>query len=277
MGNKVPFLMRRSDGATSLARSQWPLLDLIGDLSKPIMNMKFHLLTNGPYTYDALFHNKTSDGRGVLGLGLKVSAPEMGTFIPVTRILGYGSECILTGEGAVRYPSLVDLQNGGTSGFFSQKNDFYIKIKTDRLFSVIKPSEHGSSRDAISGRFGIKCAGPVKSFVEGRVDGFTVDGTGTYINGWACDYGSDSQIEIQVSGGAASGPRKLISRTIASESAEMAVNFACADSSGVGHRYRVKIPPEMLPQLRGQRVFVEGISRKNPTAPLRHSGSHVFP
>ena len=116
--------------------------------------------------------------------------------------------------------------------------------------------------------------------VLGVIDGITkaADGTSS-ITGWACDYGTDKQIDIHIYLNASAGsPGSMIAAVVkANLSSESAVATQCGDNGSLGHRFKYVIPKEGA-QFSGASIFIHGISVSGKTNDLLfRSGQFLVP
>ena len=82
------------------------------------------------------------------------------------------------------------------------------------------------------------------------------------VNGWACDYGKDAQVDLHVyvGGSAAVAGSTMIGATKADLLSEPAVSFACGDQSGKTHRFTYTASAATVAQHKGKKMYFHGIS-----------------
>lgn len=278
--SRIPYVTRRSDGAVSLPKSDWDYLDLVGDFSVGgVLHKKMILLTNPSFKYEVLLRpGAVTDPDGLMNLKVKMTSERPNTILPVTRISGLGSSCRL--DGAARFNTLAALESATSNGFYSNGNDFYVRLKSEQLFFPIVQGASGEAVDSVSNSYKIVCDAPVINKVTGFIDSVKKQADGTVtINGWACDYGREQVIRAHIYvGGAAGKGGKYIGGVTADRNSEPAVNFACGDATKKGHRFSFVVPPAALSEFKGHSVYVHGISLSgNPNLVLSNSGKFNLP
>jgi hypothetical protein len=252
--DKIPFVvLRNGDSKISMPKGNWDYLDSIGNTSHPMGNRKTLLVSDPSYSYQVMFKPEArTDGDRLDTLQMHINAEKKNTLLPITKIIGLGSDCSI---GATKYNSVPELQSATGDGYFSSGNDFYIKLKASELFENIIPNS-GMSTESTSVRYRVTCTSPIVNTVTGRIDSITTIGSDTFIKGWACDYGKSNTIAVHFY---ARGPANLggvnIGQTNADLNSEEPVNFACADASKNGHRFSYKITG-----FAGQKIYAHGIS-----------------
>lgn len=256
MQASVPYLIRRNDGEVSYMKKDWGMLDRIGRFER--MHLKAGLLNKPGYEYEVLFsHRSVASGKGLGTVGAQVLAEKINTTTPLLKISGYGANCRLS--SGTRYGTLDELRNANQLGYYSNQNDFYIKMKTHKSYTPIRRTVGSLTTESQSDGLGLYCDSPVINYVTGVMDGVTKDASGTYVTGWACDYGKTNEIDIHFY--AQNGAKQdMVFSTKANLYSEEGVNFACADTSMQNHRFKVRVPENVLTTYAGAALYGYGIS-----------------
>lgn len=255
----TPYIIRRSDNTYTLPKGDWGVLDSIGNPGVFLLQRKAVLLANAGLEYEVLLKPEVATFGHLNDLTAKVNAPVKGTTLPMTQIKGLGSNCRM--DNSRRYGSKEELRAGAQDGYYSQGNEFFIKLTTTALIDQIKQGS-GESQESVSGAYFVKCAEPTINAVTGYVDQvFRDDKGGVLVAGWACDYGKRETTSVHFYVGESAGRGgTMIGAADASAPSEEAVNFACADPSMTGHRFVWKIPQDQLLLHAGKPLYVHGIS-----------------
>lgn len=275
--NKIPFVARRSDGKLSMEKDEWSWLDAVGDLGRGILSRKVFFLQDDDFSYEVMFKpSSVSDESGLTNVGISINSEKPNAILPVTKIIGLGSNCSITEQ---KFPTLAELKASKDAGYYSSGNDFYVRLKSKNLFVAIKPSSHGFATESVSLVQTVQCASPFESMVKGSLDIVRTVAAQTTIEGWACDYGKESQIAVHFYLGGAAGQGGVFGgATVANISSEGAVNFACADPTQTSHRFKFVVPSGILEAYPGQRVFAYGISSSaKANLSINNSGKHNLP
>ena len=192
-------------------------------------------------------------------------------YLEESQILGYGSDCSMGGQP--RFNSLAELNNSTKTGYYSNsKNDFYIKLVTHQKFGPVKANPGGLSTESETVGYGLYCNRPVINEVIGYLDAVSKNASGSYISGWACDYGKSNEIDLHIYVKGAT-KQEMIMAVKANLPSEEAVNFACADPSMSAHRFHARIPDSVMSAYPGAAVYAYGISTSGKeNAPIANSG-----
>lgn len=252
----VPFVVRRSDGATSLAKEHWGILDSIANQTAVYHNRKFLMITNQNFDYEVIIKNMSLQDR----LNVDLTAEYANELSPVIKLMGYGSSCELA--GATRVNSLLDLRSSKVDSYFDNGTDFYFRLVASGASTMIlkKGSPLVVSTESKSALRTVSCSSPVQSRVHGHIDTVSTNSAGTFVNGWACDFSKDAQIDLKVYLGGAQATGVLVASGKADMTSEAGVSFACGDASMASHRFRIQSPNNILTRYPGETVYVYGVS-----------------
>ena len=120
----------------------------------------------------------------------------------------------------------------------------------------------------------ISCDAAVASVITGVID--SVDSSGR-VSGWACNYGSAAQIPIHLYVGGPAGSGTFVNDFPVALGSESAVNFACGDGSGTGHRFSFQVPSSIpASNYSGKKIYLHGINGADNSL-LAGSGNFSFP
>lgn len=260
--SKVPFIVRKNgDFSLSLEKNRWEDLHVMVDGTEVFHNNKVYLENDFNEEYEVLFppryQNYLTGSTNRLTAALFSEYPD--AISPVIKISGLGANCSING-GAQRLSSLAALRSSTVNSYYSDnKNQFYIKLKTQHPLSLINPTYNGLSDYSTSLRPEIRCAEPIQSFVHGNIDR-VVNLQDLKIDGWACNYGKEEQLSVHVYvGGPFGGGGTLLATGAANHNSEANVGFACA-SSLEGHRFKIEIPLSKAIQHAGKPIYIYAIS-----------------
>lgn len=107
-----------------------------------------------------------------------------------------------------------------------------------------------------------------------------IDGLGSNpltVDGWACAYGNDEPIDVQLFAAGPIGEGRLIGGVRADRPSERAVAEKCG-SNGKAHRFSIPITDSLRRENLGQSVWVHGISPvKGANLVIEQSGKFVLP
>lgn len=281
-GARVPYLMRRNDGPVSFPKTDWGWLDALGDSTRSLLMRKKILFTNPAHTYEILL--KPSVHGSMSYVRVAMNAPKLNAALPLTKVSGLGSNCVLEGSAHFgtpepkRYANLDELRRSTDQGaFYSSGNDFYVKLNAVRRLPLLR--DGAENQESESGNFLMRCSEPVKNAVIGYVDRVITKGSEVFVEGWACDYNKNQSIDVHVyAGGAAGQGGSMVAFAKAELNSEEAVNFACANPNMIGHRFSAKVGANHLIASAGQPVFVHGISSSGGShLPINRSGALTLP
>lgn len=260
--SKVPFIVRKkNDSSLSLGKDRWDDLHIMVDGTEVFHNNKVYLENNFNEEYEVLFPPRYRDY--LIATPHRLTAALFSEYpnaiSPVIKISGLGSNCSLN-AGATRLNSLSALKTSTTNSYYSDnKNQLYIKLKSQSPLSLINPTYNGLSQYSTSVRPEIRCAGPIVSTVAGNIDRVS-DLHTLNIHGWACNYGQEEHLRVHVYvGGPFGGGGTLIANSVADQKSEGNVGFACA-SSLAGHRFQIPIPLNTAIQHAGKPIYIYAIS-----------------
>lgn len=268
----IPFIVRRSDGATSLAKEHWWILDDIANQTAVYHNRKFVMLTDKNYEYEVILKHSSA----VKTLNLNLTAEYFNELSPVIKFMGYGSSCQLA--NAAKVTSLVALRSATADSYFDNGTDLYIRMKATGSNSntkkgsplVVSTESQGPTRT-------VSCATPVQSRVMGHIDAVSTNNSGTFVNGWACEFSKEASLDVNLYVGGAEGPGVLIGTGKANMNSEAGVSFACGDASVANHRFRVQIPANILSRYPGESLYIQAVSSSGQKRDLSRSGIVKLP
>jgi hypothetical protein len=256
------FVAKRSDGVFSNELEDWPRVFGYNTLLANGNGTKFGLASSSDYDYELLLNSRRP--------GLWVNAEEQSIDMPVVKLIAHGKNCRLeiTHWGDSNLPhiqpyianSLDDLRSSGQSGYFTDGDDFYVKLiphlevpgidsnsdhpaYTSEHYSAIcqLPDDTGSYANSTDDD-GLHPATenfPVDKTIVGKVDKFQKIYSGNTltqikVGGYACHFNRNKKINIEFTLGVQ--PLQMTSRDLgmanqsiisASELSDEAVAFAC--------------------------------------------------
>ena len=97
------------------------------------------------------------------------------------------------------------------------------------------------------------------STVKGYIDSVTMVGNSYYANGWACQTGSNTSIQVHLYAGGAEGTGSYFTSGTASNNSGVGVANACG-STGTKHAFSVLISDSVRTAHAGKKLYVHGIS-----------------
>ena len=263
-------IWRRSDGVVSLGASD------LAVMAQPPTDLyaKTTLVTSANFSYEMSFfddfsnRNKNGDLTFVY-----YSENDVSVLSPVIKITGYGSQCRL--NGAPQVGSVAALSSTASSAYFSSGNEFYLRMRAGGIYSpvVLGQTNSGQERNQATAMT-ISCDAAVASVITGVID--SVDSSGR-VSGWACNYGSAAQIPIHLYVGGPAGSGTFVNDFPVALGSESAVNFACGDGSGTGHRFSFQVPSSIpASNYSGKKIYLHGINGADNSL-LAGSGNFSFP
>lgn len=277
--SKIPFVSYRSDGAYFPLKNDWQRLDDVVEKNTPFFNNKINLVTSEDYAYALYFRKKDLGWEGLQNLKVNLNSDlPQGDRSPIVRLVGLGSACSLSGKGVQQVTSIAALKASAENSYYSNKNDFVIKLKTTRPTTLINPTSNGLAQDQTSEIFSIKCAQPMIPKIVGNIDSvFRKDKT-LYVAGWACEYGQETSVDVHMYAGGPAGHGGVFAKHAkTSQATEPGVYFACGTLENT-HRFLFAFNENEQRKWAGKPIYIHGISQAG-TANLiiNKSGSFSFP
>lgn len=252
----TPYLLKRSDGEVSYKMSEWSFLDQFAQTNKSPFLAKNRMISSPEYTYELLLKDRFSSGQ--IQIGSHMEKPN--ELSPVFKLAGFGKECSINGVRAS--DSYSAFKAAQENAYFSDGADFYFKQKSETLFNEVIPNQFGKTQESDAKSLRISCAKRIENRITGYIDNVVEKNGELVVNGWACDYGKDAQIDLHVyvGGAAGSAGSTMIGAATANELSEPAVSFACGDPSGKTHRFTYKAAGDTLTNNKGKKIYVHGLS-----------------
>ncbi len=288
-GLNVPYVVQRISPEMVKSYSFSDLEVKLKNIIDGSVNNKFNILNDGSQ-YTVIFRPDDMvsvpdmiQGPNSLAVGYQA---DLGSELsPVIRLSGRGSQCRLESNpnskrgaisvtrDAIKVKSLAALNASAVSSYYTDNENFYFRIRatsslrgsnfTELLYSPESISKMGTKEEQSKSRmvgthtvnYDIVCDDSV-SRIKGSVDS---SGATDTVGGWVCDYGDtrSSNVHIYVNGKAGVG--RYIGSALANLPSEMPVAIACG-TTGVAYRFRYTIPKNIKSSLKGQQVYVHGIS-----------------
>ena len=224
---QLPQVLKRSDGAISMSLTDINLMKT----STANIYAKTSLISSANYSYEVILVDDFTNLNKNADLIIQYySEGNIDALSPVVKLSGYGSQCRV--NGATQVGSLAELNSSSNLSFYASGNEFYFRIRANSLYFPIVTGQanSGLSRNQVTG-VSITCDAPITKSITGVIDG--VDAAGN-VYGWACNYGSSSQVAIHLYVGGPAGSGTFIKDFMANIDSEMAVGFACGDGTGTG-------------------------------------------
>lgn len=269
---KIPQLWHRSDGTVSLNESEISKMLTAGT----DLYTKTNLVSSGNYSYETVML-KRFPANTAFTVDY-TSENSTYTLSPVIKLTNLGSDCHM--YGASKLSSLTELQASGSSSYFSDGSNFYVRLNADQeVGSLLALGQVNSSKSRTKiAYYGMSCSGEAKREITGVID--DVDQTTGRVSGWACNFGYSDQISIHVyAGGSAGAPgAQFVAAFDANLPSEPGVAQACGDGNLKGHRFSFVLPAGLATTFSGQSVYVHGISvNGTPNYTIYRSGDFRFP
>jgi hypothetical protein len=249
-----PFVLRRNDGPVSFPINRWDILDVIGDFTKDFYNRKQTILASPDFSYEIMLKN-TFDNKPIFTMNTEYE----NQFSPIIKVVGYGSNCIF--ENATAVPTLQALNSVQSTSYYSSGNELYIKMKSVApIWYTKNKNAQAMTKESISSNYRLICSAPLENRITGVIDGVTTNNQGTFISGWACDFGKSNSISTHLYLKGQAGLGVFVEAIPTNNTSEDAVAFACGDLSKTGHRFSYRVPENILSQYPGESIFIHGIS-----------------
>lgn len=272
----TPFAVLRNDGATNYPIEDW---NRISGWS----NNLFATSNKTPYTYTLLPKWQYEKDRQIGATARLNSNTESVTpHIPVVQIKAYGNNCRLI-DGAIEATSLSDLKSKNETAYYSDGEDFYVKVvPINKWFPISDSPLVTAFALRTDHRYGIKCDdGYLPKRVIGKIEGVSRGKSHTTVRGYACNYTHSSPVKVKVYAHGDLLPAKAapsthrtpssriyrpkgytyISEGWSNNSPDPKVSVKCGYMTSSGRRFSITIPNTQLDKFnKGHKFAVKGIS-----------------
>lgn len=250
-----PFLLRRSDGAISEPMQYWNWIMGINGYPRR-GGTKVTLANSADVSYEMMIG-------GTVNPWLWIITEKMNHTIPVTKLVGYGSNCSLSNAQSVS--SLAALKAATSSSYYSTGPELYFRLIPSKPYEFITANNpHTTATNFASHSSQLTCEGPHVPMIKGYVDGVRrkLSQSPVTIKGWSCDTTIDQHVNVELyvrSPKGTKGSVKLQEIT-ANLTSEPAVAFECATPTTRGFRYEFSVPASVANLYLGQKIYVYGKS-----------------
>jgi cell migration-inducing and hyaluronan-binding protein len=286
----TPFLVRRSDGQYTYEKDEWNQLT---GWNHP--NNLFALANHQGVSYELLpLHKYTTDVLVGTKAHMDANFEQSGVNSPVIKIVAYGTNCRLeSGENAPveAASSLADLKTRTTTSYYSNGEDFYVRVIPKTWWDPITPNAQVQSTayTTMPTRHGIVCDNSaIPKRVVGSITNVKRGNSQTEISGWACNYTHHSPIKVNLYAlGPAVKTHSAIARkdvytfikqiTSSATSTDKNIAYNCGRLSSAGRHFTFSIPNRDLAKFNKHKVYIKGLSNTSGAdVYLTNSGRFSF-
>lgn len=285
----TPFVTKRSDGSFNFPISEW-------NLNRYIPHNKFTLVDDRNYSYELMTNYNYYQDKNSLNTTARVSinaeAPTLN--VPIVNIKAYGYNCSLNSD-AVAANSLLELKNMNQTSYFSQGDNFFVKLIPDSRWRMIDSSPYNiSNAQSTNFRYSISCDNtPIQPEIKGALTGVSYQTNSTIVSGWACEYGQESYVTAEVyaikenikpiyshyRGMEYQEPLQVsapifIDSQLATQNPDEATSFKCGKYSSKGRRFNISIPNSITSQYPGHKFYVKVSTANSGSLYLKGSGKY---
>jgi hypothetical protein len=260
------FIVARNDGVFSFPKSEWTYMRGVPGYQIP--HNTFTMPNSTQYEYELLprydyKHDKDTNA----WLRVTTSTEREHPQIPVVKIVAYGKNCHLLGDAQSK-SSLAQLRAATTTSYFSEGENFYVKIYPTELLRQIVPGPHGVGRAYdTEPKHAVSCDdASIPHRVIGNIESAITQGGSTTIKGWACNYKHDNPIQVKLYAvpkvyfGQKQQAPTLIGQYFSNQTSNERISFDCGTISTSGRRFNFTIPTATLQQYTNHQFVLRGIS-----------------
>jgi hypothetical protein len=266
----TPFLVKRSDGALNYLKSEWNMFPYQAP------NNLFATISNQDYSYELLPYYQYETDR-ILNANTTIDAnhEQNSPNSPIVKIVAYGNNCSLYDldhpeNDALKVPKLDDLSRMTKTSYYSQGEDFYVRIIPNHKWEPLANSQlvTATAYTTMPIRYRIKCDdGLVTKKVVGKITQVSREHHTTTVKGWACNYSHSAGIKVKLYAygkqPGTTSPRDVyipIGEMWSNQSSNEEVAFHCGKFSTQGRAFSFSLSNADLSQFTNHRFYVKGIS-----------------
>lgn len=263
----TPFVVRRSDGLVQNPISEWN--DFTYQL---ITNNAFSLANDDNFIYELLPETQYEYNLQINAEARLEANSEVikNAKFPIIKIVAYGNNCQL--ENATSVNSLAELKTQTTTAYFSNGENFYVKLVPSIIFPFITHNNlFQATGFSTPMRHLISCSrGYLAKDIRGEIETVTRGLTTTTVQGWACNFTHYLPINVKLYAGL-KNPNStipkggnlsplLLATAVSNLTPDPKVSMLCGKLSGNGKKFKLTVKNENLKKLSNHYFFVEGIS-----------------
>jgi hypothetical protein len=269
----TPFAVIRSDGKTCSPINEWSSIP-----SRP--NNIFAIANSNQVTYEVLprYQYEYYYTRGAT-VGMRINSEFTNINFPVIKIASFGKNCTL-GNGAVQRTSLDSLKSSSVTAYFTQGEDFYVKLLPTTNYFKDLDIEHRAKLFITHNNdsFKITCdPQPLEKKIIGEITSVTRLAKTTKIAGWGCNYTHTSPVQVRLFARSLShkNVRTQIAQMNSNQLPDSEMSKKCGVLSSTGRKFTFNISNQQLQNFTNHVFEVEGISNTGgQNLLLTNSGLH---